>query len=150
MPPPYVTSAEIDGDNNIVLSLEVDGFTDGESVEISGHAIQDRAIQDNDGGFATFSEVQTININKATGEAELKVTAITADGKGFLKGQDVTVVLQVSKVWMTVLSENKAISSPYSSVSPEAAREGWKWGHVKGVGGPDKDSSDEKASGSLA
>ena len=149
MPPPYVTSAEIDGHNNIVLTLEVDGFTSGESVEISGHAMQDHPIQGNDGGFATFSEVRTLHINEATGEAELKVTAITADGKDFLKGQDITVVLQVSKVWMTVLSEDEPIPPSYG-VTPEAAPKGRRWGHVKGVGGPDKDSSDKKASSSLA
>lgn len=133
----YVTSAQIDGQKNVVLSLEVGGFTSGQAVEISGYAIQAGDY----GGFATFSQVQIINANKPGGIAELTVKATTARGKGFVTGTDVTVVLQVSKVWMTVLSEqDPSTSGPtgYATAASGPAGKDWKWGYVKGVGGPDK------------
>jgi hypothetical protein len=139
MPESYVTGAQIDGKNRIVLSVDVDAFIPGESVEISGYA-----IQEGDGGFATFSEVQTINTHKPGDVAKLTVKATPAQGKGFVQGQDVTVFLQVSKVWMTVLSEQDPSTvgtTGHVTGASGPAGKGWKWGYVKGVGGPDKDSS---------
>ena len=134
MPDSHVVSAKINGKKNIVLSIYVDAFLPGESVEISGYAMQDY-----DGGFATFSKVQTIKPSKSGVAPTLTVTATTVPGKGFVQGQDVTICLQVSKVWMTVLSEQK----PTASVEPESqpAPKDYQWGYVEKVGGPDKYSS---------
>ena len=131
MPDSHVISAKINGKKNIVLSIYVDAFIPGESVEISGYAMQDY-----DGGFATVSEVQTINPSESGAAATLTVTATTVPGKEFVEGQDVTIVLQVSKVWMTVLSEQRP-SASYEPAS-QPAPEHHEWGFVETVGGPDK------------
>jgi len=125
-----VTSAKIDG-KNIVLTVNVDSFTPGEYVEISGCATQAYETQ-GEGGFATFSEIQEIKKNKTDKPAALKVKAKLT--KNFQQDQDVTVVVRVAKVWITVLSPGS-----YPATTPGL----FAWDSVKGVGGPDEDSSAE-------
>ena len=124
-----VTSAKIDG-KNIVLTVNVDSFTPGEYVEISGCATQAYETQ-GEGGFATFSEIQEIKKNKTDKPAALKVKAKLT--KNFQQDQDVTVVVRVAKVWITVLSQGSHPHTPGVLA----------WDSVKGVGGPDEDSSAE-------
>jgi len=123
-----VTGAKIDG-KNIVLTVNVDSFAPGEYVEISGCATQAYETQ-GEGGFATFSEIQEIKNTKSDKPAELKVKAKLT--KDFQQDQDVTVVVRVAKVWITVLSPG---SHPQTSSL-------LAWDSVKGVGGPDEYSSD--------
>jgi hypothetical protein len=142
MPETLVTSAEIDGKNHIVLSVNVDAFTPGEYVEVSGYATQTTPETQVNGGFATFSEIQEIEITKPDNTAELEVKAKLT--REFQQGLDVTVVVRVAKVWVTVLSEDKP------GISPQKAGQGWAWGQVKGVGGPDEYSSARGSAGQTA
>ena len=129
-----VTSAKIDG-KNIVLTVNVDSFTPGEYVEISGCATQAYETQ-GEGGFATFSEIQKIKKNNTKKPAALEVKAKLT--KGFQQDQDVTVVVRVAKVWITVLSPGKPeISQRSPTAGPLPV-----WDSVEGVGGPDEYSSD--------
>lgn len=133
----WVTNAEIDG-NYIVLTVQVDTFADGETVEVSGCATQAYETP-SDGGFATFSEIKKIEItDKSTSTAELKIKAKMT--KDFQQGQDVTVVVRVAKVWISVLSD--AGSQPRTG-------QGWAW-QLKGVGGPDEYPSDQGSDGQPA
>jgi|SRR5215470_9874257 len=138
-----VTSAEIDR-KNIVLTVNVDSFTPGEYVEISGCATQAYETQ-GEGGFATFSEIQEIKKNKTDKPVALKVKAKLT--KPFQQNQDITVVVRVAKVWVTVLS---AVQVTPSVISPQIAPQGSKWGWVKGVGGPDEYSSAAVGAGQAA
>ena len=129
-----VTGAKIDG-KNIVLTVNVDSFAPGEYVEISGCATQAYETQ-GEGGFATFSEIQEIKNTKSDKPAELKVKAKLT--KDFQQDQDVTVVVRVAKVWITVLSPGKPeISQRSPTAGPLPV-----WDSVEGVGGPDEYSSD--------
>ena len=142
MPESYVTSAEIDR-KNIVLTVNVDSFTPGEYVEISGCATQAYETQ-GEGGFATFSEIQEIKKNKTDKPVALKVKAKLT--KPFQQNQDITVVVRVAKVWITVLSDPPLASG----VQPSIAGQGWAWGQVEGVGGPDEYSSAAAGAGQAA
>ena len=91
----YVTKAELEN-NNIVLTVQVDDFTAGEAVEISGQATQ------NDAALATFYAIQKVPGPDSSEHSYLTVTADPGDTK-FEADQPVTVVARVAKVWVTVL-----------------------------------------------
>ena len=132
----YVTSAKIDGNKHIVLSIDVDAFTPGQYVEVSGCAAQNSYEAQSDGGFASFSEIQEIKNPDSAGTVNLTIKARPV--REFQQGRDVTVAVRVSKVWITVLSENTPLAS---GMQPRAAEPGRTWGQVKEVGGPDEYSS---------
>ena len=133
----YVTNAKIDGNKHIVLSLDVHGFAPNQYVEVSGCASQNGYETPSDGGFASFSEIQEIKTLDSNGVVTLTVTAKPA--KEFKQGREVTVAVRVSKVWITVLSENM---TPEEQMQNQPAPPRWAWGQVKEVGGPDEYSSD--------
>ena len=142
MPNSLVTGAEIDDDDNIVLSIDVGAFKSGEYVEVSGYATQTTYETSVDGGFATFSEIREIELPNSSDTAKLTVTAKPT--REFQQDLDVTVAVRVSKVWVTVLSAEKG---PRSQIQPQAAGPYWAWGEIKGVGGPDEYSSAEGSAG---
>ena len=148
MPDSRVISAEIDGEE-IVLDVDVAAFADGETVEVSGCATQAYGA-DGDGGFATFSETQKINKPYTREPAKLKVRAKLT--KDFEADQDITFVVRVAKVWITVLSqETPSQGTPSQGSSAEAATPGRKrWNSLKGVGGPDDFSSTQGGNGQTA
>jgi hypothetical protein len=130
MPDSRVTNAEIDGNNDIVLTVNVDAFVPGEYVEVSGCATQATYDTQGNGGFATFSEVREIDTSKP-GEAAI-LTVRAKPTKQFQDDLDITVVVSVAKVWITVLSQG---ASERTSGSRRP------WDSFKGVGGPDPYSS---------
>ena len=105
----YVTRAEFDN-KNIILTVQVDDFTVGEAVEISGQATQ------NDAALATFYGIQKVPGPDSSKHSYLKVTADPGDTK-FEADQDVTVVARVAKVWVTVLSKDPG--------NPDAGKIAW-------------------------
>jgi len=136
MPESHVTNAKIDGNKRIVLSIAVDAFTPGQYVEVSGYAAQNSYGAQSDGGFASFSEIQEIKNPDSAGTVNLTIKA--KPFRAFQQGRDVTAAVRVSKVWTTILSEDKPLAS---GIQPQVAEPGRSWGQVKEVGGPDEYSS---------
>lgn len=129
MPHPYVTKVTFK-DGQIVLTVELDEYLAGESVEISGYATQ------NGGGFATFYDIQIANENP-DGTVVMYVTA--APSEQFQSGEDITVAARASRVWVTVLTESPdgEVPPPYNPKLPSdgtTAQEGTTWNSVTAVG----------------
>jgi hypothetical protein len=82
-------------DDNIVLTVQVVGFAEGKSVEISGYVTQ------NSGAYASFRETREIPKANSEGAAELEVTVPWEKLK--LAEEPVTVVTWVSEVWPSIL-----------------------------------------------
>ena len=137
MPNSLVTKAEINGNNDIVLTVKVDAFTDGEYVEVSGYATQNSYETLSYGGFASFNEIREIENPDPAGTVKLTVTAKPT--RKFEQGLDVTVAVRVSKVWITVLSKGQ---TPLARIQTQPAGPHSAWNWVKAVGGPDEYSSD--------
>lgn len=100
---PYVTDVTF-ADNQIVLTVLVDEFESGESIEISGQATQ------NGGAFAVFYDVQPVPERSPDGAVYIYVKAL--QWGRFRRGQDVTVVLRTARVWATVLGESQSDQGP--------------------------------------
>jgi hypothetical protein len=102
----HVTRAELQNDN-IVLSVLLEGFDQGETVELTGSVVQNGSGTQN-GAFAIVNSIQTIDYKDFESDAELTVDV---PAKGFNPGEDLTVVMQAAKVWMTMLTEDEAAKS---------------------------------------
>jgi hypothetical protein len=108
MPNPYVNSrvqkVEVENANGtpqtVVVTVGLTGFAKGESVQLSGYAVQW------DGGFAPISGHYGIDDVDTQGAASLLVTV--APSKDFVAGKDVMTAVWASKVWMTDLKEDGA------------------------------------------
>jgi len=75
-----------------------DGFEANEYVEISGHATQ------SGGAFANIYEIaQVPTANGPESDPSIDVTVESRSTNQFRKDQDITVVVRVAKVWVTVL-----------------------------------------------
>ena len=138
----YVTSAKLTG-GKMKFSVIVDDFEANEYVEISGSATQ------SGGAFASIYELAKVpaKANNANGESSVDVTAVPLPPWEFRKDQDVTVVIRVAKVWVTVLAEEstqlspqqiRAMSEPSWQWQPpegqaQVAHDGTKWNQVKEV-----------------
>jgi hypothetical protein len=123
-----VTQVEIDNDNAVKVSVQVDAFMPGESVEISGYVAQHH------GAFATFNDFKKID-TKLAETASLTVPAKPIPtSPAFQQGHDVMVFVRVAKVWVTVLGEGQA---QQQVISPNVAGPGTVWGRIKGVAGPE-------------
>lgn len=98
----FVTSAELTTDatgTQIALTVQVDNFESGKTVEISGHATQA------DGAFANYYDLRQVPAADP-GNGGHKVVTVTTrpiPPSQFGQDQEVTVVLRVSMVWATVL-----------------------------------------------
>lgn len=117
MPDSYVTSAALTTDaqsvTQIALTVQVDDFVSGEMVEISGQATQ------SGGAFANYYDIQKVPdaVTGADGKSHRAVTVTThpIPTFPFMQGQPVTVVLRVSRVWVTVLGPQSGVSSDSST-----------------------------------
>jgi hypothetical protein len=133
MPNAYVTSAKFTG-GKIKLTVVVDDFSQyGGYVEISGQAAQ------TNGAFADFYSVEEVppntnldpdpNIPGDTAHYVVYVSAApVSEKKKFRKNLDVTTIMRVARVWLTVLGKNQA-----SGVAVEGTT--WKEKEVSSVGG---------------
>ena len=131
MPYPYVDSAAISGDK-IQLSVGVDNFNPGDYVEISGTASQ------TGGAFANFYDIQPVPLtandpdDPKSPHRYIFVSAHPLPPNKFREDQDVTTVMRVGKVWLTVLGKD-----PTTTAEPEIpgdpAGNGAKWGVVRKV-----------------
>lgn len=116
----YVTEVKLE-ENELVLTVALEGFTPGEAVEVTGEVTKDN------GGFATFYDIQNavaadgIPAGASTGGAAawgpgpgngsalepLTVKASPVDVAKFQTDGAITTVVRVAKVWATMLSETK-------------------------------------------
>jgi len=124
MPRPYVTNVTVQN-NQIMLTVKVDGFPDDEPVEISGYATQ------NDGALAVFYDLPPFPAPYPDGTAYIYVTAPPT--QSFKHGHPVTVVLRASRVWTTVLEEEvePGGAAVAQAVKGQPAEEGTSWSDVK-------------------
>lgn len=124
--PLFVTSATIK-DNKIALIVDVGAFDPNGAVEISGHATQ------SGGAFANFYDIQHVPATPTPdGHAYVEVTADPLPPRPFRKDQDVTVVLRVAKVSVTVLGESTQ-GSQLAQYQDQTAAEGTTWNQVREV-----------------
>ena len=138
MPESYVKSAMIKG-GKIAVSVLVDDFKDYQFVEISGQATQ------TDGGFANFYEIAQIPaIASPDGSLYVEVTAAPIPPNRFRRDQDISVVLRVATIWLTVVgrqavqqqAEQQQQQGQQQGQGPEPASmayEGMIWDDVKKV-----------------
>jgi len=138
MPESYVKSAMIKG-GKIAVSVLVDDFKDYQFVEISGQATQ------TDGGFANFYEIAQIPaIANPDGSLYVEVTATPIPPNRFRRDQDISVVLRVATIWLTVVgrqavqqqAEQQQQQGQQQGQGPEPASmayEGMIWDDVKKV-----------------
>ena len=127
MPRPYVTSATIKNDR-IEISVEVNPSDSGTYVEVSGSATQ------TGGAFANFYDIQLVptapNDPNST-DCYVFVSAHPIPPNKFREDQDVTVVIRVGKVWLTVLGNGPLAAEASNSV--QMAGEGTMWNTVREV-----------------
>jgi len=121
MPRPYVSAVTF-LDDQIVLTVQLDEYLAGQSVEISGYATQ------NSGGYATFYGFQTAEKNP---DGTVVTYVKAAPAQEFMEGDPVTVFLRAAKVWVTVLREEgwKPENHP-----TKPATDGTTWDTVAKVG----------------
>jgi hypothetical protein len=130
MPNAYVTSAEFTG-GKIKLTVVVDDFESGGYVEISGQAAQ------TNGAFADFYNIKKVpskpillpdpNVPGGTPHYVVYVSAAPVQGKDFKKNLDVTTVMRVARVWLTVLGKNQAAGNAVEGTT-------WEKKEVSSVG----------------
>jgi hypothetical protein len=109
----WVTSVRITNTGQLELNIQVDGFEPGRNVEISGQATQ------SGGAFANFYEIKPVpdkpNVpdlnNPNVSHYSVDVLTDPLPPHKFREDQDVSVVLRVSKVWLTVLGAHREPSS---------------------------------------
>lgn len=116
MPYPWVTDVTFKN-NQILLTVNADGFTPGEHIELSGYATQ------NGGAFAIFSDLQRVPPLTKDNKIIMYVTSLSS--ANFQSGLPVTVVMRAARVWAVVLDEPSDGTSQPRVVHP--AGEGTAW-----------------------
>lgn len=125
MPDSYVTEATFTPGGPITLKVMVTDFAPGEYLEISGHATQ------TGGAFANYYEIQPVPANvDADGDRYVTVTAQPIPPQKFYNDEDVTVVLRVARVWVTVLGK---LPNQDTYTQPPAAQGAATWNVVRQV-----------------
>ena len=133
MPSPsnsYVTSATFNAAGQIELTVRVDNFPPGDYVEISGHATQ------TSGAFANYYSIEVVpalpantsnpaNPPAANAPNTVTVTADPVPPQRFLPNEDVTVVVRVAKVWVTVLGGQPQPKPAWSQPPPTPPQTVW-------------------------
>ena len=116
--------------NNVVLTMNVGGFSFGNWAEISGYIIQDDVIVDGaiqqPGAVIPFSAIQAVP-NPATGSSSVTVNIAT---DGLDPDKDVRVITRVAEVqiWPTGLQLDPRGGSQVSpQASPQAAPRSARW-----------------------
>jgi hypothetical protein len=120
-PHPWVTDVTFK-DNQIVLTVKIEGFNSGETIELSGYATQVG------GAFAVFNDLQTVPEPNPGNKILMYVTSLSS--RGFVEGDAVTVVFRAARVWTTVLEEGEeGESGGYEKTGPppELAEDGTSW-----------------------
>jgi hypothetical protein len=131
MPDSWVTNAALTkdaaGQLQISLAVQVDDFVSGQTVEISGHATQEN------GAFANYYDIQKVPVPDATGHMTVTVKTHPLPPNNFSQGQDITIVLRVSKVWVTVLTAQAPGTTALTNPDPPQPAVEGTWSHIKVV-----------------
>jgi len=102
----HVTQAELMSNNTVQLTVQFDGFTANEPVEISGYVVQA------DGAYSSFFLETTVPGQNIQADGTVQV-AVTIDNIAGLKnGDKMMVVTKVAKVWPTVLTGGFTPATP--------------------------------------
>jgi hypothetical protein len=126
MPFPYVKSATIKN-NTIELTVELDYPDSGSYLEVSGSATQTGGAYAN---FYTIGEAIPVRADPSDPKEPrptINVSAHPLPPNNFRKGEDVTFVIRVAKVWLTVLGHGPR---PVSQAG-EPAVEGTTWDSLR-------------------
>jgi hypothetical protein len=122
MPHPYVSSATIK--NNVIeITIELDHHDSGSYVEVSGSATQTSGAYAN---FYDFKEVPAGFSDTRGPNPTVNVSAHPLPPNKFRKDEDVTVVIRVAKVWLTVLGPQDS-PTPETTTQVPPADEGTTW-----------------------
>ena len=127
MPHPYVTTATITSDL-IEITVEFDYAESSTYVEVSGSATQ------SGGAFANFYDIKetTASPGPAGPYPTVSVSAHPLPPQKFRKDEDVTFVIRVAKVWLTVLGPQGSPTTSTSEADPaQQAGEGMTWNVVR-------------------
>ncbi len=141
MPRPFVKSATISG-NVMELTVELDHPDSGSYVEVSGSATQ------TGGAFANFYDIKqaTSGLTDPNGPyPTVNVSANPLPPNKFRADEDVTFVIRISRVWLTVLGSQGSTSTSDTTGQGTQAGEGTTWDQVRrqshitddSSGGPD-------------
>lgn len=139
MPRPYVTSATVKSDL-IEITVEFDYSDSGTYFEVSGSATQ------SGGAFANFYDIKETTAG-LTGPAgpypTVNVSAHPLPPQKFRKDEDVTFVIRVAKVWLTVLGpQGSQPASTSAAETDDQAGEGMTWNVLKRQSALDDDGND--------
>jgi hypothetical protein len=124
MPYPFVKSATIQN-SVITLTVELDYADSGSYVEISGSATQSGGAYAN---FYAIAEAPSGFAGPTGPHPTVDVSAHSEPPNNFTIGEDVTTVVRLSKLWVTVLGPN---ASQSSNTSGGQAAEGTTWDTIK-------------------
>jgi hypothetical protein len=142
----WVTKAQMTPGGKIQLTVQLDDFDPGGTVELSGQATQ------TDGAFANFYEIVKVPDKDAAGHSYVSVATSPLPPHKFRKDQDVTVFLRAAKVWVTVLGTgdgptptppptSTSTSTSTSTADPNKAGVGDGWGKVRQMSDLDGESN---------
>jgi hypothetical protein len=123
---PYVRSARI-SNGLIEMTVELGPSDAGSYVEVSGSATQ------TGGAFANFYGIGEATIDPASPSGPnptVKISAHTLPPNKFWNDEDVTFVIRVAKVWLTVLGPNAVGLNP---ATKGPAVDGTTWDQIKRV-----------------
>jgi len=149
MPPqpdsrPYVNSAIIKN-NEIEITVELDHPDSGSYVEVSGSATQ------SSGAYANFYDVgeATPGLTDPNGAyPTVNVSARPLPPNKFRKDEDVTFVIKVAKVWLTVLGPHGSGSISETVGQDSSADEGTTWDELRQQSHITDDDSSDSTGGS--
>ena len=130
MPFPWVTDVTFNN-NQIVLTVKIEGFETGERIELSGYATQEN------GAFAVFSTLQVVPPPTPDQKITMYVTALSS--LNFQTGSPVTVVFRAARVWVTVLEESgngQGIPPEYTGVPQNPAEQDTAWNVITAAAYP--------------
>jgi hypothetical protein len=91
-----ITVSRENGQQTAQVTVELEGFEEGESVQLSGFAAQ------RDGGFTSISGAYTV---AAVNNGLTYLTVACSPSADFVDNKEVTAALWASKVWLTLLDQ---------------------------------------------
>jgi hypothetical protein len=107
----HVSEVNLDEKGNVILTVQFNGFTSGERVEISGNVTQ------LEGAYSTFYYYTDVPSAPNPSSGLIEIPVPIGSMKGLHNQADITVVTKVAKVWPTVLKADK--TNPLTPISTD-------------------------------
>jgi len=116
-----VPKVELKLDGSTVLTVQVVGFAESKSVDISGYVTQ------NSGAYAAFHVTRDLPKPDDQGVAEVEVTLSSTELE-LAETEPVTIVTWVSEVWPSMLIEDTPASTDFKAAwkIDQAATDRWR------------------------